>query len=51
MLYYIHQTPVAVEQKYNGGGGWHERLQSSRLSVRSIHVRRAKIGGGGGGGD
>ena len=42
---------VAVEQKYDpdgggGGSGWRERLQSSRLSARSVHVRRSKIGRG-----
>ena len=26
-------------------GGWRERLQSSRLSTRSVHVQRSKIGG------
>ena len=28
-----------------GGGGWHERLQSSQLSVRRVHMRRSKLGG------
>ena len=33
----------AAEQKYDWGG-WRERLRSSRLSVRSVRMRRAKIG-------
>ena len=33
-----------------GGGGWRERLRGSRLSARSVSVRRSRIGGGGGGG-
>ena len=40
---------MAEEQKYDwgggGGGGWRERLQSSQLSARSVHMRRSKIGG------
>ena len=27
---------MAVEQKYDRGGGWHERLQSSRIFTRSV---------------
>ena len=35
---------VAVERKYDWWG-WHERLQSSQLSVRNVCMRRSRIGG------
>ena len=33
----------AAEQKC-GWGGWCERVRSSRLSARSVHARRSRIG-------
>jgi len=40
----MNVSTVAAEQKYDWGG-WHERLRSSRLFVRSICVRKSRIGG------
>ena len=43
---WVYFRQVAVEQKY-AWGGWCERLRSSRLSARSVHVQRSKSGGWG----